>query len=52
MDYWIRWYNYWRNEEPELIGDPNGFSEDGRPYNAFGFWVTKMNSKILRDMGL
>lgn len=39
------------NEEPELIGDPNGFSEDGRPYNAFGFWVTKMNSKILRDMG-
>ena len=40
------------NEEPELVGDPkNGFTENGRPYNSFGFWVTKINSKILRDMG-
>ena len=24
---------------------------DGKQYNSFGFWVAKMNSKILRDMG-
>ncbi len=24
---------------------------DGKQYNSFGFWVAKMNSEILRDMG-
>ena len=24
---------------------------NGKLYNSFGFWVTKMNAKILRDIG-